>query len=434
MSERKNLVILTGFVLSVSLFTASLTALLLTRYFGRAHMRTLEEICGGILDEQPEAEQAVLSALKEYKVKGCDLQGYEPEERVSQECGSGEYETKGSTPAENLTEGYGSVQAELPERDILQAYGYTQTDFLRPAGTYVMLCAAAGFLVSGTLFAFTLLLRRRKETARIKFLTGYLEKVNTGGGGILPLAGEDEFSKLQDEIYKTVTELYQTRDAALKAKRNFADNLYNIAHQIKTPITSISLSAQMMRGDISPEHLEQIKKQLSRLTHLEEALLLLSRIDAGTLSLNKRETDVYTLLMLAADNLQELLSGASVSVDIPESGEATIHADLDWTMEAVMNLLKNCMEHTPPGGVIRCLYEQNPLYTQIRIYDTGSGFAEEDIPHLFERFYRGQNAQGDGTGIGLFLSKAIIESQNGTITAGNLTEGGACFEIRFYSH
>ena len=99
-----------------------------------------------------------------------------------------------------------------------------------------------------------------------------------------------------------------------------------------------------------------------------------------------------------------------------------------------MNLLKNCMEHTPSGGAVHCSYEQNPLYTQIRIRDTGAGFAAEDLPHLFERFYRGRDAKDGGIGIGLALSKAIIERQNGTITARNLPEGGACFEIRFYCH
>ena len=127
-------------------------------------------------------------------------------------------------------------------------------------------------------------------------------------------------------------------------------------------------------------------RQTAHLTYLEEALLLLSRIDAGTLTLQKRETDVFTLLVLSADNLQELFQKSGITVDIPEAGEMTICVDMDWTMEAVMNLLKNCMEHTPFGGVVHCSCEQNPLYTQIRIWDTGTGFAVEDIPHLFERF------------------------------------------------
>ena len=92
------------------------------------------------------------------------------------------------------------------------------------------------------------------------------------------------------------------------------------------------------------------------------------------------------------------------------------------------------MEHTPAGGIVHCFYEQNPVYTQIVIRDEGEGFAKEDIPHLFERFFRGRNAKEGGIGIGLALAKEIIENQNGTICARNNPEGGACFDIRFYSH
>ncbi|MDE6993514.1 MAG: sensor histidine kinase, partial [Lachnospiraceae bacterium] len=130
----------------------------------------------------------------------------------------------------------------------------------------------------------------------------------------------------------------------------------------------------------------------------------------------------------------------NITVEIPEAGGTCILADMEWTMEAVMNLLKNCMEHTPSGGTVRCIYEKNPLYTLIRIQDTGPGFAKEDLPRLFERFYRGKDAAGGGIGIGLALSKAIIEGQNGILSAYNLQTdvqkgvrtGGACFEIRFY--
>ncbi|MDE7067477.1 MAG: sensor histidine kinase, partial [Schaedlerella arabinosiphila] len=113
--------------------------------------------------------------------------------------------------------------------------------------------------------------------------------------------------------------------------------------------------------------------------------------------------------------------------------EMMITADLDWTMEAIMNLMKNCMEHSD-GGTVRCSYAQNPLYTEILIWDDGEGFAKEDLPHLFERFYRGQNAGEGGIGIGLALAKEMIERQNGTIRAKNRLDGGALFEIRFYSH
>ena len=296
-----------------------------------------------------------------------------------------------------------------------------------------MIFAAAGFLAGILLFIFIFLYRNKMLSKRIQALTDYLEQANIGKADILSSFGEDDFSKLEDEIYKTVTFLYQTKDAAVQDKNNFAENLSNIAHQIKTPITAISLSVQMMKQDFEGKHLEQIEKQLLRLTHLEEALLILARLDAGTLLLQKDKVDVFTALVLAADNLQELLAGSDTSIDIPEFGEAVITADLEWTMEALMNLMKNCMEHNR-GGTIHCSYAQNPLYTEIFIRDEGEGFAREDIPHLFERFYRGKNAGEGGIGIGLALTKEIIERQNGTIRAKNAAEGGAVFEIRFYSH
>ena len=394
MNERKNMTVLIGFVLSISLIASTFTVFFLINSYGQVHMQTLGEIFQRIIEKQPEAENIILETLKEYK----------------------------SNP---------EISSDT---NILLLHGYKQTDLFPASKAYSSLFILAGFGIGCILFIITLIFWHRKDILRIKFLTTYLEKVNNGDSDILFQVGEDDLSKLQDEIYKTVTMLSQTRNMALRAKNNFAENLYNIAHQIKTPITSISLSVQIMRENPSSKYLDQIQGRLSQLTHLEETLLLLSRIDAGTLPLEKKAVDLYTVLMLAAYNRQDLLAKSNVSVDIPELGEITIQADLDWTMEAIINLLKNCMEHTPPGGVIHCSYEQNPIYTQIKIWDTGAGFAKEDLPHLFERFYRGQNAIHSGIGIGLSLSKAIIESQNGTISAKNLVDGGACYEIRFYSH
>lgn len=297
------------------------------------------------------------------------------------------------------------------------------------SGWYICRLAGAFLLLTG------FMVQRRRERQRIQVLTAYLEQANTGNAPVLSALGEDEISRLEDQIYKTVTYLYQTKEEAVRAKNEFARNLSNIAHQIKTPITAISLSVQTMedKGSAEEKRREQMTKQLTRLTHLEEALLLLARLDAGTLVLKREETDVYTLLMLAADNLQEIFAYWKVSVDIPEHGEMPVMADQDWTMEAVMNLMKNCAEHSA-GGRVRCFYEQNLLYTEIRIQDDGAGFDREDLPHLFERFYRGRDAAEGGIGIGLALAKELIMRQNGAIRARNLPEGGACFEIRFYRH
>ena len=394
MSGRKNILVTFGFVLSTSLAAAAVSVLLASYHYSRLQFELLNAICGEVVEEEPETKIIISAALKEYT---------------------------------------GGNPDGVAEEDVLSALGYRISDFSGATSRQNILFVAAGFLTGILLFIVTFLYRNKREAIRIRNLAEYLEQVNTGRAAILSASGEDDFSKLEDEIYKTVTFLYQTKDKAIQAKNDFAENLSNIAHQLKTPITAISLSVQMMKQNMDHKHLEQIEKQLLRLTHLEDALLLLSRIDAGTLRLQRDEVDVFTLLVLAADNLQELFVSSRAAVDIPEQGEMLVTADLDWTMEAVMNLMKNCMEHSP-GGTVHCSYAQNPLYTEILIWDDGEGFAKEDIPHLFERFYRGENACEGGIGIGLALSKEMIERQNGTIRAKNKPEGGALFEIRFYSH
>ena len=394
MSGQKQIWITFGFVLSVSLVTAAVSVLLASCHYSRLPFELLNAICGEVIEQEPETKNVISAVLKEY--------------------------TKGNPDG-------------AAEEDVLSALGYRVSDFSGSASPQNILFAGAGFFTGILLFLFTFLYRNQTEAARIRALAEYLEQVNTGRALILSASGEDDFSRLEDEIYKTVTFLYQTKDSAVQAKNEFAENLSNIAHQLKTPITAISLSVQMMKQSMDKKHLEQVGKQLSRLTHLEEALLVLSRIDAGTLHLQKDEVDVYTLLVLAADNLQELFVNSHTSVEIPELGGMLVTVDLDGTMEAVMNLMKNCMEHSP-GGTVHCSYVQNPLYTEILIWDDGKGFAKEEIPHLFERFYRGENACEGGIGIGLALSKEMIERQNGTIRAKNKPDGGALFEIRFYSH
>lgn len=298
---------------------------------------------------------------------------------------------------------------------------------------FIFLLSALFFMIT-FFFLLSVWYLNRRNRMRIAELTDYLEQINIGVGGTLIQTKEDEFSCLQDELYKTVTALYQTRDAAVEAKLNFAENLANIAHQLKTPITASFLSLQMMEKTDPNPHVKQMEKQLERLSRLEEALLTLARIDAGALSLECAQVDVYTALCLAADNLYDLLVKENISVSIPEHGCIEIVGDLEWTMEALINLMKNCMEHSPSGGTIHCEYTQNPLYVEILIWDEGRGFGADDIPHLFERFYRGKDAEGDGIGIGLALARSVFELQNGNITARNRPEGGACFEIRVYSH
>ena len=388
MSKKSNIKITVLFVLSVSLIVAAMTTYLLTLYYRHVCFHILGGFCDSMIENNPDSRQAVLESLKTHDF-------------------------------------------HMTGENILSKFGYYPSN-LGITDTTVLGIAVLGFLAGGILFLFTFCYWHRKSDDRIQVLTEYLEKINTGVQGLVLESSDDEFSKLQDEIYKTVTELYQTREEALTARNNYAENLSNIAHQLKTPITSISLTIQMAKEHLGDTRTAEIQRQINRLMYLEEALLLLSRIEAGTLVFDRKPTDVFTILSLASDNLYELFMQKGVLIDVPEMGEMNINVDLNWTMEAVMNLMKNCMEATGTGTAVHCSYEKNPLYVQIRIWDEGEGFAKEDLPHLFERFYRGENAKNTGIGIGLSISQAIIEMQNGIIRACNLPNGGACFEVRFY--
>ena len=388
MSKKSNIKITVLFVLSVSLIVAAMTTYLLILYYRHVCFHILGGFCDSMIENNPDSRQAVLESLKTHDF-------------------------------------------HMTGENILSKFGYYPSN-LGITDTTVLGIAVLGFLAGGILFLFTFCYWHRKSDDRIQVLTEYLEKINTGVQGLVLESSDDEFSKLQDEIYKTVTELYQTREEALTARNNYAENLSNIAHQLKTPITSISLTIQMAKEHLGDTRTAEIQRQINRLMYLEEALLLLSRIEAGTLVFDRKPTDVFTILSLASDNLYELFMQKGVLIDVPEMGEMNINVDLNWTMEAVMNLMKNCMEATGTGTAVHCSYEKNPLYVQIRIWDEGEGFAKEDLPHLFERFYRGENAKNTGIGIGLSISQAIIEMQNGIIRACNLPNGGACFEVRFY--
>lgn len=395
MNERRKQGILLLFPVAVLLLSIIFTTTLFYHTYRQIAYQHISAFCEILLENSPEAEPQLLSSLKEY---------------------------------------HSLSEQEIAENNYLGMYGYRAGEFCKELPTHTFILPVMLFLTVSGAFVLTAWLLRRRSQRRIVDLTEYLERVNIGAGGTLIQTQEDDFSRLQDEIYKTVTTLYQTREAAVSAKKNFAENLANIAHQLKTPITAAFLSLQLMKKETANEYANQIEKQLDRLNRLEESLLMLSKIDAGTLLLKHERVDLYTALNLAAENLNDLLQDSHISIEIPENGCIEFFGDMEWTMEAFINLMKNCMEHSQPDGIVHCDYSDNPLYAEIRIWDDGTGFDTEDLPHLFDRFYRGRRAVGNGIGIGLALARSIFELQNGTITAYNRRNGGACFEIRLYSH
>ena len=364
-------------------------------YYRQLSFWNISGFCQTIIESHPEIKTMLLSSLKEY---------------------------------------YVSSNQVVEENEFLLKYGYKSNhfdnDFLFK---FLFLTFIIFLLIIGSFMVYFFNINKYTRR-RIEELTDYLEYINIGKFDKIISSREDIFSHLEDEIYKTVTMLIQTKEAAIKTKENYADNLANIAHQLKTKITTLSLTLQLLKKSHSIIYLQQMETQLEKLNWLEETLLTLSKIDAGVLQLEYSKVDIYTALILATENLNEMLVEKEISVSIPNKGCIEIDGDLEWTMEAFINVIKNCMEHSDYGGMIHCDYSKNPLYVEILIWDEGNGFKEEDIPHLFKRFYKGKGKNENSIGIGLSLARSIFEMQNGNITARNMPQGGACFEIRVYSH
>lgn len=343
---------------------------------------------------------------------------------------------EGSLP-EALKDAYRKEdEAGSSARAYLKRYGYRRLGRFTDNLPFTLMLNLVLFETAGCIVFFAEGKRKKKQAERITELTNYLKAADQGRAAVL-MRKEDAFSHLEDEIYKTVAELYGTKEEAVKDHEILAARIADIAHQLKTPLTSMSLMTELLEPSQKEEqeYLERLKHQVERLKGLVDGLLALAKLDSHTLKLHMEAADMEDLLDAAKEPLQDMLDKRQVKLDVrpPESGqEIWINADMQWTSEAILNVLKNCAEHTPQGGVIRINYEQNPLYTELLIEDGGTGFSKKDMPHLFERFYRGERAGKDSAGIGLALTKLILEEQNGQIRAENSADGHARFCIRFY--
>lgn len=249
---------------------------------------------------------------------------------------------------------------------------------------------------------------------------------------------EGDIAILATQINKMVRRLKEQSDQLISDKIFMADYMADISHQIKTPLTSIRLILSFLQEEnLTMERRLTLTQELSQLVKRIEwlvyALLQMSKLDAGTIKLKRDKINVATLWKHAYETLAIPLELRGIDFQCCIKESVSMIGDVSWMSEAMGNILKNCMEHTPEGGKITVTAEENMLYTLIRIEDTGTGIAEEDLPHIFERFYRGKNSDSQSVGIGLALSHRIISEHNGTIQAGNRKKGtGAFFEIRFY--
>lgn len=255
---------------------------------------------------------------------------------------------------------------------------------------------------------------------------------------------EGELSILESELSKMTLRLGEQAAALANDKQFLADSMADISHQIRSPLTSSNLILTLlMEQQLSPGRRRQLLRELtqllSRIDWLVESLLKISKMDAGTIVFKRQPIPVQELIKQASEPLlismelrEQTLDIMPVTLQKQNTGAPQFLGDLAWSTEAILNIFKNCMEHTPIGGTIKVSFSQNTIFTRIIIEDNGPGFAKEDLPHLFERFYKGKNASEHSVGIGLALARMIITQQNGTLKAENRPEGGARFIISFY--
>lgn len=271
---------------------------------------------------------------------------------------------------------------------------------------------------------------------KIRNLAADVNKILHGDNEIsLEEYSEGELAILHSEIYKMTVRLREQQQKLLNDKIYLADSLADISHQIRTPLTSINLLVQLLsEPDISGERRQKLSHELygllSRIDWLITVLLKMSKLDAGTVQFKAETVPLENLVQKACSPVlvPMELRGQLLVVN----AEGNFYGDVSWMCEAIGNIVKNCMEHTPEGGRIEINASENVLYTEITISDNGSGIAKEDLPHIFERFYKGKDSDDKSFGIGLALARMIIVGQKGTIKAENGKTKGAVFSIRMY--
>lgn len=321
--------------------------------------------------------------------------------------------------------------------EILRQYGYGRDVYsFVPAWFGAAAYAIPFCIMLIMIFSFRLYWQKkvREDEKRTAVLSGYLDRIMEGQYDTL--MQHDTGSELEDSIYKAVVLLREEREQAQGAKKNLADNMADLSHQLKTPAASIGLTLSLLKKKAWDEETKQdigrMEGQVGHLQHLVGSMLTLSRLDAGVLELEEKEFDLEEMLVDAVQPFVRQMEEKGICFGIRGADGISLSGDFGWCSEAFGNIIKNCVEHTPEQGNISIACRDNPIYTEIVIQDSGRGFDEADLPHLFERFYRGAGFSKDSAGIGLALAKSIIEKENGTVTAKNTETGGAGFYIKFY--
>ena len=346
----------------------------------------------------------------------------------------------------------------IDETDILKEYGINISKDIAIMqnqnlyGNFIILSVVV-FLLFLTTIIVLLVQNNKKQERQIAKITKYIEEINNGNYTLdIQENNEDELSILKNELYKITVMLKEQSENSTKDKLQLKKSLEDISHQLKTPLTSITimldnlLDNQNMDFVTRNDFLKSIYREITNINFFIQALLKLSKFDANTIKFNSNKTKVQDIVKEAKQNVETLCDLKNVEINIEQEKEINndkektnwlnvteynIICDFKWQVEAVTNILKNCVEHSNSNSKIYIKIYNNNVFSEITIKDNGSGIDAKDLKHIFERFYKGKNSSKESVGIGLSLAKTIIEKDNGYITVESEIGKGTTFRIRY---
>ena len=277
-----------------------------------------------------------------------------------------------------------------------------------------------------------------KKDKKISELTKLVDDINHRKYKIEIDEDEDELSILKHEIYKTTLMLREQADNSLKDKKELKKSIDDISHQLKTPLTSILINIDNITDnpniddETKEKFIREIKRETYNIKSLVETLLKLSKFDVNTIEFYNKKIKIKDLINNSVQKVSTLADLKNIKININGNLEETIICDMNWQIEAISNIIKNGIEHSKEDSKIDIITETNNVYTKIEITNYGNKIDEEDQKHIFERFYKGKNSKEDSIGIGLALSKSIIETNNGRISV-NSNDKKTSFIIKYFS-
>ncbi len=303
---------------------------------------------------------------------------------------------------------------------------------------YLIIDLSILFAIIITLYVY-FVINKSKRTKKINKIIELISKINKRNFDIdIEDYTEDELSILKQEVYKTSLMLRSEADNSLKDKLNLKDSLSDISHHLKTPLTSITimidniLDNEEMDTKTKRKFLISIKREIININFLVQNLLKLSKFDANVIKFDKEEVLIKDIIDEAIKKVSALSELKGVSIKVSGDKGSTIKCDFMWEVEALSNIIKNSIEHIEGEGFVEVNYTKNKVYSRILIRDNGVGINEDDLPYIFDRFYKGKNSSKDSVGIGLALSKSIIEKDNGSISVKSTPKIGTIFTIKYF--